>query len=158
MSQSILIIDWKVQSVCEYAQSQLLVHLQWTDILVIQNWKMTHRITVPDQFTIERCLLLPGFNFEDGFPFFVSYGKDMFDLINVKTGRVESVIQGSAQNLRGQSAAFFTNRGNDIFDMDFCTTRLNKDQMYEYYWYQMRFNADFVKMLRDYGRLPIESI
>ena len=101
MSQSILIIDWKVESICEFAQNQLLVHLQWTDILVIINWKMIHRITISSHFTLERSMLLPGFNFEDGFPFLVSYGKEMFELINVKTGRVESLIQGSAINLRG---------------------------------------------------------
>ena len=57
---------------------------------------MIHRVTIPDQFAVEKCLLLPGFNFEDGFPFIMSYGKESFDLINIKTGRVESVIYGSA--------------------------------------------------------------
>ena len=42
--------------------------------------------------------------------------------------------------------------------MDFCTTRRNKDNQLEYSWYQMRFNSDFVRMLKDYGRMPLKSI
>lgn len=54
---------------------------------------------------------MPGFNM-DTFPFIVSYAKydkydwssplksDTIDLINLKTGRIDPLIQGSASNLR----------------------------------------------------------
>lgn len=119
---------------------------------------MAHRVSIPCRFTVEKCMLLPGFSFEDAFPFFMSYGDDTFDLINAKSGRVESLISGSACNVRGQSAVFITEHGNHVFDLDFCIKRVNKDNEIEQCWYQMRFNADFMRMLREYGRLPITSI
>ena len=158
MVDSMLIIDWKVESICEFDYNKILVHLQWTDLLVIDNWEMIQRVTISGQFTMERSMLLPGFNFEDGFPFIVSYGKESFDLINIKTGCIDRLIMGTSHNIRGQTAVFFTNRGIGTFDMDFCITRLNKEGLYEQCWYKMRFNDDFVRILSEYGRLPISSI
>ena len=53
MAESMLITDWKVESACEYAENKLLVQLQWTDLLVINNWVLEHRVTLPAHFTIE---------------------------------------------------------------------------------------------------------
>ena len=102
-------------------------------------------------------MLLPGFSV-DSFPFFVSCSKETFDLINLSSGRVETLIHGSASNLYGQQAAFFTTKGVSNFDMDFYSVRTNAEGMIESIWYKMTFNSDFCDILREYGQLPIASI
>ena len=97
-----LIIDYKVESVCDASESRLLVKLQnGTTLLLVSSWQVLNRVEIAVNFTLEKELLLPGYQ-DETFPFFLSYGKETFDLINSKTGKVETLIYGSASNLYGQ--------------------------------------------------------
>ena len=49
-------------------------------------------------------------------------------------------------------------RGNNKFDLDFCTTKLNDESKYEHSWSRLSFNKDLISILREYGRLPIASL
>ena len=118
---------------------------------------MLNRVDISGSFMLEKGLLLPSFQ-DETFPFFLSYGEESFDLVNLKNGRVESLICGSASNIFGQQAAFFMTRGVGKFELNFCTTRHTADGRYEHNWYKMPFNPDFFGILRDYGQLPIASI
>ena len=45
---------------------------------------------------------------------------------------IATLIQGSANNLRNQEAAFFTSHGKSRFDFNFCTSTLNETSDYEH--------------------------
>ena len=60
---------------------------------------------------------MPGFNLKD-FPFVVTSGMVSFNLINVNTANMETLINGSAGNHFGQQAFFFKEI-TDGFTMNF---------------------------------------
>ena len=90
-----LIVDKKVVSIVEFAEDKIMVHISLKDLLVVINWEVVHRVTVSILFQLEHCLILPEFNYEDNFAFFLSFGTDRYDLVNVNTGSVEPLISGS---------------------------------------------------------------
>lgn len=77
--------------------------------------------------------------------------------MNVKTGSIESLIEGSAQNLPCQQAAYIVARSNQSFELHLCITDQNDELVYENSWYRMVFLADFIKTLGKYWHLPISS-
>ena len=42
--------------------------------------------------------------------------------------------------------------------MDFCTTVLNDDNLFEVSWCRMWYNSDFINLLKTKGRLPETSV
>ena len=116
---------------------------------------------------------MPDFD-QEKFPFVVSYARysasifvgnetnsilcDSFDLINTKTGQKEPLIMGSANNLKCQEAAFFVRHSPTKFEFNFCTAKLNEDNLYEHYWNRADINADFIDILKTYGSLPLDSV
>ena len=101
MSSSMLIIDHKVHSVCETPDGNLFIKLQADEMLLfVKNWQVINKIQVKQNFSLEKNLVLPSFDIES-FPFVLSYGRDSYDLVNLKTGRVETLIKGSAGNIQG---------------------------------------------------------
>ena len=69
-------------------------------LLFVKNWQVANKIQVKQNFSLEKNLLLPSFDMES-FPFALSYGRDSYDLVNLKTGKVETLINGSAGNMQG---------------------------------------------------------
>ena len=168
MQESLLLIGEIVDSFCEFAPNRFLLQLrESTELLIVHDWQVVKQTPVAGYYTIDKALLLPGFN-EETFPFVVSYdcgldysGKALkgkaFNLINVKTGFHEELIKGTAQNNYRQSAAFITDNRNGEFDIDFCTSVQTKD-VHESSWHNMKFDSQFTRILREYGRLPIDDM
>ena len=100
--------DFAIQA-CTYGANKILLQLfQSYDLLFVEDLKVIRRAKVPDGFTLGKCLLLPGFD-EENFPFMLDYGtisdnyscrkvSNSYDLLNVKTGQRDLLLQGSAQN------------------------------------------------------------
>ena len=93
---------------------------------------------------------MPSFDM-DSFPFIVSYGRNSFDLVNLKTGLVESLIKGSAGNISGQNAAFYISKGVGKFDLHLTASVTTSQGDREQNWLKMAFNFDFFEILRSYG-------
>lgn len=89
-------------------------------LLFVKNWQVANKIQVKQNFSLEKNLLLPSFDMES-FPFALSYGRDSYDLVNLKTGKVETLINGSAGNMQGQCAAFMISKGVGKFDLHLTT-------------------------------------
>ena len=98
-----------VYSMLEFGRNQMLISVQLTDMLIVNNWKVMFRITDSNPGNFQKCWLapLPGFNFES-FPFIVASGHETINLINVKEYSIQPLIQSSSRNVRSQQAAFFT--------------------------------------------------
>ena len=99
--QSMLLVDKKILSVVEYSDAKVLVHIHPYDLLVALNWQVVHRVSVSGSFQLDHCMIMPEFSFEDDFTFFISFGDKSYDLVNAKTGVVEPLIYGSANNILG---------------------------------------------------------
>lgn len=136
--------------------------------MVVQNWQVCSSTDHTDAFTLEKSLLLPGFHV-DSFPFLVVSAKydqydkpakcDSYDLLNVRTAVRSLLIKATANNLALQhQASFFTRYITDKFDFDFCSSKLNEKNKYEYVWHCLSLNADFIKFLKEYGRLPDSNL
>ena len=115
-------------------------------------------------FSLEKSSLLPDFDFEL-FPFIIDYGttgndghslvkSHSFNLVNIRSGRIDTLINGSAQNFVPQQAILLTKNGEGRFTMDFCTVRHNSTtNLYEQSWHQMSFNTDFTDILKKHSRI-----
>lgn len=74
-----LLLKELVLSFAEVSEHCQLLQLDdCTDIIVVQNWRFHQRTNISGIFTLETCLVLPGFHHKN-FPFVVSqsrYGGD----------------------------------------------------------------------------------
>ena len=71
---------------------------------------------------------------------------------------MDKLIACTAKNMNKHQATFFVQESEERFALHFCTVSLNYENMYEHFWHCLEFNPDFVKILRKYGRLPIDNI
>ena len=138
--------------------------------MVIIDWKLIHRVSVPGGCTVSKCMLLPGFD-ENKLPIVLDYGtydpsrcskeSTSFDIVNVRTGRREKLIQSSAQNdpWGRQRAVFFTERdGIDNISLNFSSVQLTRNNEFEQTWHRLDLYKDCMEILRNYGRLPFQTI
>lgn len=97
-SRSMLIRNECVDSVYEFKEDNLLVYVR-PDFLVIKDWQVIHEVADPVPNNTEKYWQspLPSFH-PDAFPFLVSSGKETFNLLNVQTGLMEVLVEGSARN------------------------------------------------------------
>ena len=103
-----LLLNEAVQTFCEVSETcQLLSLFNCTDLLVVENWEVTRRTKVCGEFSLEKNLLLPGFNLNN-FPFIIVQAKyydvretkcPTIDLMNVLTGRMEPLIAAITNSL-----------------------------------------------------------
>jgi len=121
-----------VDSICEVSNEQLLIQTG-TNLLITKDWQIINEVKVSGGFNLERSLLLPGFDLKE-FPFFVDYGttktdghsimtSQSYNLINVNTGSVDTLVNGSAQNILPQAASFFTKTEDGRTILNFCTAQ-----------------------------------
>ena len=73
------------------------------DLMIIDDWTVLHTIVDPVSGNTEKFWLspLPSFDLQT-FPFVVSSGNNTFNVVNVKTGDMSVLINGSALNKYGQ--------------------------------------------------------
>ena len=163
-TKELMIKNDLIDSICEIPGDKLLMQAG-LDLLVMSDWQIASKVTMTSGISLEKSSLIPDFDFEL-FPFIVDYGSTddnghsmikshSFNLVNIRSGRVDTLINGSAQNFMPQQAIFLTKSGEGRITMDFCTVRHNvTTSLYEQSWHQMSFNTDFTDMLRKYGRIP----
>jgi len=149
-SESILLNNEEVYSILEFGINQLLVSVQLTDLLILDNWSVVQRISDPSSGNVQKCwqALLPGFNLES-FPFVVVAGHETINLVNVKEHTLQPLIQAKNRNIRSQKAAFFMSSDSG-FNMHFATHRSTEDRRREDCWYMMPLKDDFTQTLRTY--------
>ena len=127
-SESILLNNEDVYSILEFGINQLLVSVQLTDLLVLENWSVVKKISDASSGNVQKCwqALLPGFNLES-FPFVVVAGDETINLVNVKEHTLQPLIQAKNRNIRSQKAAFFLSSESG-FNMHFATHRSSQDR------------------------------
>ena len=99
---------------------------------------------------------LPQFDIEK-YPFLLVSGAKSFSLINVKTGTIEGMIQGSPKTTKDMQAAFFVPLKNG-FELHFTTRERLQNKLVEYNYYVMHYKPGFLDILREFGKLPYDSI
>ena len=88
-------------------------------------------------------------------------GKSSFNILNVKDGTTEPIINAATSVNYAQTAFFFfqDNENPDQFEMHFTSTRketVTKQTMYQN-WYKMCFKSDFLEILKQNGYLPVST-
>ena len=87
----------------------------------------------------------------------MSSGLLTYNLVNVKSGEMQVLAYGRAQNYFGQQALCFSKQGSSWL-MDFCAKTLNEQNEYEQNWYCLAFRKDLLELLKQYGRLPYDTV
>ena len=149
-----------VSSIYEYAPNCLLILLQHGEFLIVENWQVTNHVSEsePGNDIKDWQEVLPNFDQID-FPFIVTSGYRLYNMINIKNGRMIPLIEGSATCSFGQQPAFFIEREKEkMFEMHFTTVNLNTNNKYEQNWHVMYFREDFIKTLKEHKRMPFTSI
>ena len=84
---------------------------------------------------------LPNFDI-DTYPFMLVTGKTTISLLNLKTGKLEPIIKGSAQTSKGSQPAFFVQLKNG-FEVHFTSRASLEAKQYEYNYHCLHFKEDF---------------
>ena len=132
-NNSILCKNEYVQSCTEFGPNRLCIFADLSQyLLIVHDWKVIHEIAEPDPGNTEKFwqIPLPGFHMLD-FPFLISSGKESYNLINVKDGKMYKMIKGSAYNSKAQPPAHVIDKGAKGFQVHFATRVLNNDNFYE---------------------------
>ena len=106
--QSLFIVKENVKAIKEIAEDFLIIHLVRTDLLIINNWEVKHRIKEHDLGNIEKYQMLPFPDFSpDDNPFVITTGAKGFNLVNVSTGSMQRLLNLEMMIRRGQELMFF---------------------------------------------------
>ena len=148
----------KAVSICAFPPDGLLVAFGPADFMVVRNWNVTNIISDPVVGNRSKFFqAIPPFFDINNYPFVVSSGLVTYNLINVRTGKMQILIPGRAQNYFGQQGFCFSKQGNN-WSMHFIAKTLNQMNEYEQNWYCLDFKEDLLEVFRKYGRLPYETI
>ena len=80
-----LISDELIYEVLEYARNKMVASVSPTDLLVIHDWSIVHRIVDPQPGNVQKYELLRFPNFDLAtFPFILCRGHESINLVNVK--------------------------------------------------------------------------
>ena len=104
-----LIKNESVNAICAFPPDGMILSVNPLDLIVTRDWKVTHYISDPDSGNdMKRWqAILPFFDFNEC-PFVVSSGEASYNLINVKSGKMQVLASGSADNWSGQQAVCFS--------------------------------------------------
>ena len=122
----------------------MIVFVDYTDLIVVQNWKVTNYIADPVSGNRNKKWLstLPCFDNEK-LPFIVSSGGVSYNLVNINSGKMTVMVHGTSDNRKGQQAFCFVKRGSS-WVMHFCTRKLNDQNLYECNWYGFTLKQDLL--------------
>ena len=100
-ANSILLNNEYVSSICEYAQDSLLVFCNPVDCLVVVDWNPVRRIVETEPGNVDKNWqqVIPSFD-QDESPFIITSGRQKYSVLNVSSAQFESLIEGSANNIR----------------------------------------------------------
>ena len=96
---SCLFRNEQVRSIFEYAPNNLIAHISPTDLVILVNWQVMQLIQDPQSGNHNKVWFqsLPGFD-SVLFPFLVVSGRESFNLINLKDGRMQKLILAPCKN------------------------------------------------------------
>ena len=131
----------------------MLVCVDPVDILVINKWCVTNRIS-DDQGNTLKYQLLPisGYDY-DTLPFVVSSGSKSINLINVKSTTIQPLVQASTDCYAGQSVAFFKAEEAGI-SLQYTTRTADDLNNIWHSWFSTVLHSDFIECIEKLGRLP----
>ena len=101
-TEQILIRHLEIAQAYEYARNKLIISIHPANLLLVDNWFVTNEIADANELNTEKYWVLPLPNFNpDSFPFLVCSGRESFNLVNVKTAKMEVMIKASGKCLYG---------------------------------------------------------
>jgi len=85
----------KVNSICAFPPDGLLLSVDPANFLVVRNWEVIHFIKDPVQGNRSKNwqTMVPFFDIDE-YPFCVSSGLVSYSLVNVKTGKLQTLANG----------------------------------------------------------------
>ena len=97
LNQSLVITQEQIKSILEYAKNKFLVHTATTDLLVIENFCVVHKIkeSVPGNTSKHSLLPMPLSGAKTS-QFVISSGIESVNLINVKRGTIQILVNASS--------------------------------------------------------------
>ena len=111
-SHGFIIRNERVSYAAECDSTTVLVMIMPADVLVISNFRVTHRIRDPQSGNDSKRFLsmLPGDDLKP-LPFMISSGRESLNLINGMKQQMQILISGSSMPLVGQQGVSFTKVG-----------------------------------------------
>ena len=157
-SNSVLLQDEVVQSVCEYAIDKMVISILLTDLLIVHSWEPVRLIKKDEPGNIQKYFIAPLPDFDEyKFPFLLCSGYEHFSLINIAEFRMQTLIDASCSTMRSQQAFFFHVEKYG-FSIHFSTNEMTEENMELHKWHSLQLKKDFIESLREYGRLPIAKL
>ena len=101
--------------------------------------------------------MLPEFDV-DLMPFLVSTGNKSLNIVNVKTGFTQELIETPISAIKDLSPICFVKAKSGDFEMHFISIKVNEFNVKQIFWYKFHFKPDFVNLMRKYGRVPFNTI
>ena len=85
--------DTRIDAVIEFSINSFLVHVRPTNLLVVNNWQVSYSISESDSENIHKYWLIPLPRFDvDKFPFIVCSGYSSYNIVNIKTGKIDPLV------------------------------------------------------------------
>ena len=98
-----------VQGLTEYATGKMIIHVNSTNLYIIEDWKNVKHINEPNVGNNQKYWLCPMSSWFDieKTPFIIVSGSESFNIVNVKTKEMAPFIQYPACYYQGQDGGFF---------------------------------------------------
>jgi hypothetical protein len=149
-----------VWTIYEFAPNKMMFYSDEDGhlLFIVDNWKVVMTIKEPSSGNGSKDWIRPLPQFDiNKYPFLIVAGKETFSLVNIKNGTIEDMIKGSGLCSKGSLPAYFVELQNG-FEMHFTTRKNMQTKEIEFNYHVMHYKKDFVKILRDFGSLPFDSI
>ena len=136
----------------------MLVSLRPKDLMIIENWTVTHVISESNFANSNKFLLIPFPNFDPiHFPFVICPGKQGINIINVKEHRMQVLINTVFRSVLGYNGTFFQTEDSN-HTLHFAINVANDKNETEWYWYDLKLKSDIINILQRHGRLPHSTL
>ena len=98
-----------MDSILEFANDRLIIHINPNDLLITKDWSVIHRIDDPDKgnTTKYQLALIPSFD-ETSLPFVLMSGVKSLNIVNVKKFNIQPLVLSPIYTYRGQQAFYLT--------------------------------------------------
>ena len=131
---SLTISKEQIIGTCQISPQHMLVHLFMKDLLLYENWEPVRRINEPDASNIEKYILpMESFDYEE-FPFVILTGVRSLNILNVKTGFMQPLINLVIWTKNGMETAFVKQDKAGI-SLHFCNFNRDDDNQRFDNWY-----------------------
>ena len=145
-------------SVYEYMPNKLVVHLDPTELLLIDSWQPMRLIKDVDpgniyKFDIKRHPLFHPVKF----PILICSGFTNYSFLNVNDFNLQPFIANKCPNFGAQQAFWFQQETYG-HSMHFAAIDVTDDNLEHHQWYHMQMKTDFQIRVEAYGFLPNSTL